>query len=135
MNFREPLATPLIILTALLLVNACATDQQAPDELSDDRFAALLAQVIVLQDRYVGEPDSLDLHRSALFDSAGVTEQQIRDYIEGLAERPAAWLTILNQAESQIDSIKSTEADSASAGDADSTSVDTVPKAARYGIE
>ena len=116
----------------LLLVNACEHQSSPHSDLPDDRFAALLVDVLQLQEQYLGQPDSLKLHRAALLDSADVTEQQIRDYIKTLQSRPEAWLPVLDLVEARLDSIKKAKRDTSHSASSDSTSSPEPVEPVRY---
>jgi hypothetical protein len=129
----KPFSTiPLMLLTAALLVNGCDRQSVRPSALPDDRFASLLAEVIQLQELYLGQPDSLKLRRAALLDSAGVTEEQIRGYIKTLQSRPEAWLPLLERVEARVDSIQKAKRDTSRSASSDSLLSPKPTEAVRY---
>jgi hypothetical protein len=123
---------PLILLTAAALVNACGRPTTPAPDIADERFADLLAEVLVLQDRYAEQADSLTVHRAALLDSAGITEQQVREYIQGLQSRPEAWVPLLEEVEARLDSLTNAEPDSAQGDHAQSSPPVGSTEAIRY---
>lgn len=123
-----------ILLTAAVLVNGCGR-ASAPPPVEDNRFAVLLADILVLQKKYADHPDSLVIRRTALLDSAEVTERQIRDYIHGLRSRPDDWVPLLDRVEARLDSALASPADITEASPPDSASIIGSVKAERYRAE
>jgi hypothetical protein len=109
-----------MLLTALLLVNGCDRQPEPHSSLPDNRFAVLVADVVLLQKQYLGQPDSLKLHRATLLDNAGVTEEQLRGYIKTLQSRPEAWLPLLERVEARMDSIEKAKQDTSRSASSDS---------------
>ena len=120
MRPRSLLIIPLMLLTASLLVNGCDRKPEPHSSLPDNRFAALVADVVLLQEQYLGQPDSLKLRRAALLDSAGVSEEQLRGYIKTLQSRPEAWLPLLERVEARVDSRKKAKRDTTRSASSDS---------------
>ncbi len=125
----------LMLLTPMLVVNACDRAPELDVEIADEVFADLLVEVLVLQERHVGQPDSLSHYRAALLDSAGITDQQIRGYIESLQSRQEAWLPLLDRVEARLDSIKRARQDTSLSTLADSLSSPKPVEAVRYRAE
>lgn len=73
----------LTIATLLLLlaVAACG-DSPATTEVSDERFIEVVVQLRRAAMETMGSPDGFEARRDAVLRDAGVTEEQLRAYVE-----------------------------------------------------
>ena len=63
--------------------------------LSDRDFAGLVIEVMRLNARYAGQPDSLASHKAALFRARGVTREDLEGFIDARHTDPEAWAPVL----------------------------------------
>ena len=63
--------------------------------LSDRDFVSLVIEVMRLNARYAGQPDSLAFHRTALFQTRGVTRKALEGFIDARQANPETWAPVL----------------------------------------
>ena len=100
----------------ILLAWAAIACNEPPssDGLSDHQFSDLVWEVVQLQKRYAGNPDSLAAEREKLYKRFGVT----RDILEFAIEGREGWEEILKDLEEKL----RLEREKKARGSADSTS-------------
>jgi hypothetical protein len=86
-----------ILMAFLVGLAGCGRQPAVETDLSEQQFVDIFADVFAVSVRYADAPDSLLVHREAVFREHGVTRDQVERFLAARRDQPAAWASVMAQ--------------------------------------
>jgi len=99
--------TGKFFIVILVLSFQCCSFENSPDE---EQLAHLYVDLLVADETYSHNSDSLSIARDSLFEKYQVNENQYKKVIKGLGEKEETWDDFFALAQEYLDTLKAREA-------------------------
>ena len=96
---------PLLYISIILLLIPAACGDQS--EIDQDKMVDLYVNILIVEETYTNNLDSLTLNTKKVFDSFGVTEEEYKFTMESYKEDKDYWIEFFQKSLVLLDSLKS----------------------------